>query len=259
MDNSPMWDQIMQRLHLRADQIPKYRRADIHTVSSADRPTSTAYDRFAYLVKFFADREYDEARIRSDCPFLVQDVLFNSLLCKANRDLAEIARVIGEDPSSYDELAEKTKVPSTRNSGTRIAGYTWTTILPMTGTYAFTSGQTWRDRYMLVFPARIASRMLDTLENDGFGLSDENITPIPSYDLRGYGFSEDRYWRGPVWININWFLMHGLEAYGYKDHAERMRRTIVDLCRREVSTSTSTPPVAKGLDRSSSPGRRRCS
>ena len=136
-------------------QIPKYRRADIHTVSSADRPTSTAYDRFAYLVKFFADREYDEARIRSECPFLVQDVLFNSLLCKANRDLAEIARVIGEDPSSYDELAEKTKVPSTRNSGTRIAGYTWTTILPMTGTYAFTSGQTWRDRYMLVFPARM--------------------------------------------------------------------------------------------------------
>ena len=29
MDNSPMWDQIMQRLHLRAKQIPHYRRADI--------------------------------------------------------------------------------------------------------------------------------------------------------------------------------------------------------------------------------------
>src|ERR687884_81254 len=27
MDNSPMWDQIMQRLHLRANQIPPYRRA----------------------------------------------------------------------------------------------------------------------------------------------------------------------------------------------------------------------------------------
>jgi hypothetical protein len=37
MDNSPMWDQIMQRLHLRAEQIPPYRRADIHTVSASDR------------------------------------------------------------------------------------------------------------------------------------------------------------------------------------------------------------------------------
>jgi hypothetical protein len=46
-----MWDQIMQRLHLRAEQIPPYHRADIHTVSASNRPTSTAYDRFAYLVK----------------------------------------------------------------------------------------------------------------------------------------------------------------------------------------------------------------
>jgi hypothetical protein len=47
--------------------------------------------------------------MRHDCPFLVQDVLFNSLLAKANRDLAEIARIIGEEHSSHEELAEKTK------------------------------------------------------------------------------------------------------------------------------------------------------
>ena len=73
MDNSPMWDQIMQRMHLRAGQIPKYKRADTNTVSVHDRPSSASYDRFAYLVKFFADRCYDEDRIREDCPFLVQD------------------------------------------------------------------------------------------------------------------------------------------------------------------------------------------
>src|SRR5215213_7353873 len=44
-----------------------------------------------------------------DCPFLVQEVLFNSLLSKADRDLAEIARILGEDPSSHEELAENTK------------------------------------------------------------------------------------------------------------------------------------------------------
>src|SRR4051794_25190867 len=99
MDNSPMWDAILQRLRLKTDEIPTYQRADTHAVSAADRPTSTAYDRFAWLVKFFADREYNEEPIRQDCPFLVQDVLFNSLLCKANRDLAEIARVLGEESS----------------------------------------------------------------------------------------------------------------------------------------------------------------
>ena len=248
MDNSPMWDQIMQRLHLRANQIPPYRRADTHTVSTSDRPTSTAYDRFAYLVKFFADRDYDEDRIRADCPFLVQDVLFNSLLCKANRDLAEIGRVIGEDSSSYDELAEKTKGAINEKLWDEDRGiyldYDFADDRPIRvyfgpnlagPLYAGIPGQ---DR---------ARRVVDTLENDGFGLSDENITPIPSYDLHGYGFSEERYWRGPVWININWFLMHGLEAYGYKEHAQRLRRTIVDLCQKEGFHEYFDPTSGDGL------------
>ncbi len=43
MDNSPIWDQIMQRMHLRAGQIPQYKRADTNTVSAQDRPTSAPY------------------------------------------------------------------------------------------------------------------------------------------------------------------------------------------------------------------------
>jgi hypothetical protein len=86
MDNSPMWDSIMERLQLRPDQIPLYKRADIHLVAAEDRPSDAAYDRFAYLVKLFSDRDSDEARIRTDCPFLVQEVLFNALLSQAGRD-----------------------------------------------------------------------------------------------------------------------------------------------------------------------------
>jgi hypothetical protein len=108
MDNTPMWDSIMECLQLRPDQIPQYRRAAIHLFAAEDRPLDSAYDRFAYLVKLFADRGYDEARIRRDCPFLVQDVLFNSMLCQADRDLAQIARVLGEDPAPFKERAEHT-------------------------------------------------------------------------------------------------------------------------------------------------------
>ena len=248
MDNSPMWDQIMQRLHLRADQIPPYRRADIHTVAASDRPTNTAYDRFAYLVKLFADCGYDEARIRADCPFLVQDVLFNSLLCKANRDLAEIGRVIGEDPSSYEERAGKTKVAINEKLWDEDHGiyldYDFADDRPIHVYF----GPNLAGPLYAGIPGQVrARRVLDTLENDGFGLSDENITPIPSYDLHGYGFSEERYWRGPVWINIDWFLMHGLEAYGYKEPAERLRRTIVNLCQKEGFHEYFDPTSGSGL------------
>lgn len=231
MDNSPLWGYIMQRLHLRAEQIPEYHRVDTHTGSAADRPISTTYDRFAYLVGFFRDRNYEENSIREGCAFLVQDVLFNSLLTKSGEDLAEIARVIGEDPSPHEKQAEDTKSAVNRKLWDEDRGtyldYDLADDMPIRMYYGpnlvgvLYAGIPDEDR---------VKRILDTLENDGFGLSDENITPIPSYGIHSYGFSPERYWLGPVWINIDWFLMHGLSRYGYEHHAKRLRDTIIRLC-----------------------------
>lgn len=230
MDNSPMWDGIMQRTQLRPDEIPKYKRADTRTVSAQDRPTSAAYDRFAWLVRFFAEREYDEKRIREDCPFLVQDVLFNTLLCRSDGDLAEIARVIGQDPSPYEERAEKMKRAVNEKLWDEEHGiyldYDLVTDTPIR--VYFTPN--FLPLFAGIPSAERAKSMVDALENAGFGLSDENITPVPTYDMHGFGFSPVQYWRGPVWINIDWFLMHGLEEYGYDRQAEHLRETIVDLC-----------------------------
>jgi mannosylglycerate hydrolase len=107
MDNSPLWDGIMQRLRLRRDQIPSYRRADTQSVAPQDRPDGSTYDRFAWLVQLFAKHDYDEAKIRRVSPFLVQDVLFNAVLYQADHDLAEIARILGEDPFTFEERADK--------------------------------------------------------------------------------------------------------------------------------------------------------
>jgi glycogen debranching enzyme len=233
MDNSPMWDSIMERIQLRPDQIPQYRRADIHFVAAGDRPLDAAYDRFAYLVKLFAERNYDEARIREDCPFLVQDVLFNALMCQADRDLAQIARALSEDPSPFEERAEKTAHAMNEKlwdeqhatyldfdlaSNRLLEVYVAPNFVPL---------------YAGIPDEEQARRMVDSLGNTGFGLSDESLTPVPSYDRYGFAFFPTRYWRGPVWANINWFLMRGLELYGYKEQAERLRNTIVSLCKEQ--------------------------
>jgi hypothetical protein len=248
MDNSPMWDLIMHRLHLRADQIPVYHRVDTHTGLASDRPTSTTYDRFAYLVKLFRDRNYDETRIREVCPFLVQDVLFNSLLSKAGEDLAEIARVIGEDPSPHEELAKKTKSAINRKLWDEDRGIYLDYDFADDGPIRMYFGPNLAGPLYANIPDQDrAKRMLDTLENDGFGLSDENITPIPSYDVHAFGFSPVRYWIGPVWINIDWFLMHGLKSYGYENHAKRIRETIIDLCWNEGFREYFNPFDGSGL------------
>jgi mannosylglycerate hydrolase MGH1-like protein len=68
-----------------------------------------------------------------------------------------------------------------------------------------------------------ARRMVEGLEKPSFGLEGEEIVPVPSYDRYGFAFFPTRYWRGPVWISINWFLMRGLERYGFEVAGESLR------------------------------------
>jgi glycogen debranching enzyme len=161
-------------------------------------------------------------------------VLFNSLLSKANDDFAEIARIVGEDPTPHEELARKTKGAVDRKLWDEARGTYLDYDLVAGGPIPVYFGPSLAGPLYAGIPDRArAGRVIETLESDGFGLSDEDVTPVPSYDLHGYGFSRERYWRGPVWINIDWFLMRGLDAYGYEERAQRLRRTIVGLCRDE--------------------------
>jgi glycogen debranching enzyme len=52
------------------------------------------------------------------------------------------------------------------------------------------------------------------------------------YDRYGFAFLPTQYWRGPVWANINWFLMRGL-----KQLAKRMN---LFASSQQLSTSAKT-------------------
>ena len=109
IDNSPNWDEPLKRIDLEKTKLPGYERKDLeHGVNSQMRPTSDEYDRYVYLVDIFRQNNYDEAGIRSVCPFLIQAPLFNSILCRANESLVRIAEVIGEDPNLPEKWAQKT-------------------------------------------------------------------------------------------------------------------------------------------------------
>lgn len=231
MDNSPMWDAIMLRMQLRPDEIPRYQRADTHVVSPQDRPESASYDRFAYLVRLFSERNYEEARIREDCPFLVQDVLFNALLCQGERDLAEIARIMGEDPSPHEERAGKTAGAMNEKLWDEEHGSYLDFDLVAGQTIQVYAAAGFLPLFAGIPDGNRARRMVGRLKTTGFGLGGGGVAAVPSYDPLGFGFSPTRYWRGPVWINIDWLLMHGLARYGFEEHARHLCETIVDLVR----------------------------
>ncbi|HJQ27760.1 MAG TPA: hypothetical protein VJ827_00345 [Rubrobacter sp.] len=45
--------------------------------------------------------------------------------------------------------------------------------------------------------------MVESMQQGGYSLREGRVMPVPSYDPNGYGFSPSRYWRGPIWINID--------------------------------------------------------
>lgn len=228
-DNSPIWDTIYQRMQLKPEDIPAYTRVDTQNVSADLRPRDADYDRYAYLVKFFAARDYDEAKIALDCPFLVQDVLFNALLCQGNRDLAEIARIIGTDSKPFEQLAERTAQAINQKlwdeehsiyidfdlvAGEYIHTHTSAGFLPL---------------FAGIPDADRAQRMYNHLNSSSFYRLDEDAYPVPTYDRHAPDFEPSRYWRGPIWINIDWLLYHGLQRYGFVEYAERIQQSIIDL------------------------------
>src|SRR5690606_32011492 len=52
---------------------------------------------------------------------------------------------------------------------------------------------------------------------------------VPSHDPADLRFESKRYWRGPVWLVINYVIVDGLQARGETAIAERITRSSLDL------------------------------
>jgi glycogen debranching enzyme len=70
---------------------------------------------------------------------------------------------------------------------------------------------------------------------------------VTSYDRRGPGFSRHRYWRGPVWVNVNWLLMRGLVRQGEQRAARRLLAATLALVGEHGFWEYYDPETGEGL------------
>lgn len=229
-DNSPVWDEVLARPQFDRDEIPIYTRTDSDDWKRDGRPNDRHYDTYIYLCELFKKADYDEEEIRENCPFLVQDLLFNSILVRSGRCLAEIARAIGADPRQHDERADLT-VFSMRD---RLWSDSKGIFLP----YDRVDGKMldhhevggFSPLYGDVPTPEQAKRMCDLLHSKYFCPVDcDDCFAITSYSRSDVDYDPLNYWRGPVWININWIIARGLRGYGYHDHERWIVKSIRDL------------------------------
>jgi glycogen debranching enzyme len=73
---------------------------------------------------------------------------------------------------------------------------------------------------------------MDRLDSAGFCMIKDKVCwPVPSFDRQSPDYSPRRYWRGPVWLNVNWLLYHGLRRYHFDEYAARVKEAILELPR----------------------------
>ena len=231
LDNSPAWDEPLKRIQVRKEKLPAYERKDLeHGVPADQRPSDKDYDRYVHLVNLFRRLDYREEEIRKECPFLIKDVLFNSILCRADRDLLMISDALKQDGSEVKEWVEATSGAISRSlwcpecnqfesfdlvGGRLIHSATAAGFLPLFGSAA---------------SSEQAQNLFETLDSIAFcALHQGNCFTVPNYDMTREDFDSRNYWRGPVWININWMVSKGLKGYGYVEKADAMKRDMIQL------------------------------
>ncbi len=217
----------MKKIPLKHNKIPVFHRIDNKIIDESQRPRDEDYHRYISLINIFRKCQYEEKCMHDYSPFLIQDVLFNSLLCQANKDLAEIATIVGEDKKPWQELAEWTgkaineKLWDERHgiyidydvvNQKKLDVHIATGFIPL---------------YASIPDTIHAKKMYEYLNTYCFCRLEEGCYAVPSYDICGEGYSTRRYWRGPIWLNINWMLKKGLVNYGFTDYANWVCRSIL--------------------------------
>ncbi|WPP50171.1 amylo-alpha-1,6-glucosidase [Catalinimonas niigatensis] len=229
-DNSPTWDAPLERIDFSKVKVPPFTRKDLNTSHADHRPTNRDYDRYIYLIDVFRKGDYKEDKIFSTTPFAVQDPLFNTILIKSNQAMIDMGRLIGEDIAIFKDWNVK--------SVAAMNDKLWN---EQTGMY---------DAYDLINEERIemeassglmplfanvpsekqAKIIVKNLMGPKFHQHhDQSYYLCPSFTPLSSKFDPKKYWRGPVWINMNWMLYQGLKRYGFRNEATHIKEDSLKL------------------------------
>ena len=230
MDNSPRWTEALARAPL--TDVPSYQRHDQAHVAAAERPVEDDYTRFMALIGHYRKAAWDAEMLYKTAPFCVLDVSTNAILYRADEDLLFLAELLAEPTEALQRWLKRTR--------DAFDTYFWDEQSGLYYDFDLRSGQPVRENTCATFlplyaglaDETQAARLLDHLLNpDEYAPDVYTRYALPSAAKNSPYFEPRRYWCGPVWVHINWFVVRGLERYGYTTTAETLKAHVFELIR----------------------------
>ena len=218
-DNSPIWDEPMAKVTIEKNL--KYKRADNKLIKPDQRPLNIDYDRYVSIKNNLRKKKYNPKEIFKSSLFNVVDVGFNSLFLKANKDLIQISNKFNiETPkiSNYVKVTEKNILKLyDKKKGiffSKDIRNNKKIYIPSITNYFILFADLDNDF--------INNKLIKNLKNHNKNNKYFFSSIKPSHN----SFEEKRYWRGPVWINCNWFIYQGLKNKDLKFSNYVKKKTI---------------------------------
>ena len=231
-DDSPRWRPAIDRVQ--PADVPAYRRGDTVHVAGSERPHDDDYDRFVYLVDQFRQRAYDPPAMLAQSPFLVQDVLFNSILHRADEDLLALMHAVAAPTGEVETWLATVREHFSRRFWDESAGLYFDYDVRAGQPLRVTTAMTFAPLYGGLCSTRQAHRLIDEHWSNPaeFAPGDALRYAVTTTSHGEASWEPRRYWRGPVWINFNWLMMDGLRHYGFERQADELRASSLALIAR---------------------------
>lgn len=228
-DDSPRWLHLFEAIQPEA--LPEFQRGDTKYVAATERPNRADYERFIYLIDVFRKHDYVPNELLAHSPFLVQDILFNAILYRANEDLRKLADGLGQPTEEIDGWLKRMRLSYNERFWNEGDGIYYDYDIRSSKPIPVNTAST----FMPLFgglPSKIqAQRLLDEqlLNTVKYAPDAEVQHWVTTTAKTEPAWEPRRYWRGPAWIIMNWFIMEGLQRYGQDGLADTIRQDTLGL------------------------------
>ena len=222
-DNSIDWDDAFSRVP--TEGVLPFTRRDTQHANPDHRPTQAQYERYIWLVQAFRNLDWDNSVLHDHSPFRVVDPGFNAILLRSCDDLAELAESVGQP-----EIAKANRQRVAR--GTAAMETLWNDELGQYVCFDRAIGKQIESPSiggLLAAFAPIPDNRLTGIASRIMDLSTRAKYLVPSHDPADPQYDGMRYWRGPVWLIVNYMISDGLARQGQVDVASKIIESSLSL------------------------------